>query len=112
MKKRGKSLQIEPGTVFNRLTALEYAYTRPRDGQYWRFRCECGQEVVKRLSSVYRGKTKSCGCMADEMAKQRTPPSRKKSFDLSPEKIEELWRTALRAPVPETSLRIQKNAIR
>src|SRR5687768_5505067 len=46
---------------FGRLTAVERA---PSIGRYiaYRFRCECGNEVVRRADSVKSGLTTSCGC--------------------------------------------------
>lgn len=49
-----------------RLTLLEkIAGTRPQKAVY---ACSCGSEVVRLVGNVSSGKTKSCGCLAREMA--------------------------------------------
>lgn len=35
-------------------------------GQNWLCRCDCGAEAVVPTSRLRRGKTRSCGCLADE----------------------------------------------
>lgn len=52
------------GMRFGKLTALEPA---EHVGRYtaWKCRCDCGNEVVARTSSLTSGKTKSCGCLRD-----------------------------------------------
>lgn len=57
--------QIEPGTVFSRLTVLEphekvgYSYCR----------CECGKTTVIENEFLRRGHTQSCGCLKKEAFK-------------------------------------------
>lgn len=46
------------GQKFGKLTAIEQDH-----GNYWRFKCDCGQEKVIDKSNVIRGRTKSCGCI-------------------------------------------------
>jgi len=52
------------GQVFGRLTALEPV---PMPGKlHWRCRCSCGKEATIAASSLTSGRTRSCGCLADE----------------------------------------------
>lgn len=57
------------GDRFHRLTALEPAGFQT-SGKYkkalWRFRCDCGNEIVTRVETVRAGATKSCGCLKRE----------------------------------------------
>lgn len=58
--------KIEAGQVFGRLTAKQENPEDERTGQHWYFRCKCGRYKSIRVSSVVRGKTKSCGCLRKE----------------------------------------------
>lgn len=51
-----KRIEIDPGTKFGRLTAVE------RRGLKWLCRCECGAEKEIQAGSLRYGYTKSCGC--------------------------------------------------
>lgn len=76
MKKR-----IEPyqqGTVFERLTVVEYLGTRQRDGPKYRYKqhmykcaCMCGTTKEVDHWSMAKGYTKSCGCLKNEKAAYR-----------------------------------------
>ena len=62
--------RIATGQVFGRLTVIEEApapseYTTYK-GLWYRCRCQCGNIVVIRRSSLVAGKTKSCGCLQRE----------------------------------------------
>ncbi len=52
---------VSPGDHFGFLVAL---HRDGNDGAHaaWRFRCECGKEIVLRATSVKTGNTRSCGC--------------------------------------------------
>jgi hypothetical protein len=53
--------RILTGQRFGRLVALESAGTK--SGRLvWRFRCDCGNEVVARTYHVLSGASTSCGC--------------------------------------------------
>src|SRR5580693_2998605 len=61
------SRTISAGQKFNRLTAVEAAGHEPIDRRgrrkaLWRFKCDCGNDLVARTESVKSGNTKSCGC--------------------------------------------------
>ncbi len=51
------------GKVFTRLTAINSEYCKKGGQYYWRFKCECGNEVIHSKSNVIRGDIKSCGCL-------------------------------------------------
>jgi hypothetical protein len=52
-----KRIEIDPGTKFGRLTAVE------RRGLKWLCRCDCGAEKEIQAGSLRYGYTKSCGCL-------------------------------------------------
>jgi hypothetical protein len=51
---------IEPGTVYNKLTILGFA---PDTRDYLLCRCDCGTEKIIHRWNLVRGTTKSCGCL-------------------------------------------------
>jgi hypothetical protein len=51
------------GQVFGRLTALECLGGDARGHFSYRFRCDCGNETVARLSHVKSGQIRGCGCL-------------------------------------------------
>jgi hypothetical protein len=61
-----QALWIEPGDRFTRLTVLrKYDGIRKKhEGERWVCRCDCGNETTVNSSALYRGKTRSCGCIA------------------------------------------------
>lgn len=65
--------RLKPGQVFGRLTVLEKSappteYTAYK-GSWYRCRCQCGNTVVIRRSSLVAGDTKSCGCLLRETSR-------------------------------------------
>lgn len=54
------------GLKFGRLTAIEPTEERDRGEVVWRFRCDCGNEILRAQSLVSRGGCKSCGCLGRE----------------------------------------------
>lgn len=48
------------GKKFGNLTALFFEYRDERHRHFWRFRCDCGKEIIVRKSSVTSGNTKRC----------------------------------------------------
>lgn len=65
------------GERHNRLTAVEFSHKDKHYGVYWRFICECGNNVFARPSDVIKGTTKSCGCYKKEWSKRRDNKFRK-----------------------------------
>ncbi len=62
-KKMEQQAEEIAGKKFGRLTALAPMDQKVRyDGQIWRWRCDCGQEVDHPLRTVRRGHVQSCGC--------------------------------------------------
>lgn len=56
---------------FGRLVAL-WPQNKDKRGLYlWLCLCDCGRETVVRGSDLREGKTKSCGCLHDELASKR-----------------------------------------
>lgn len=51
----------------SRLTFIERVYTANRK-TYGRYLCSCGNTAVIRTDVVYRGLSRSCGCLAKEVA--------------------------------------------
>lgn len=58
------------GQRFERLTAIAAAQHTGRRG-YWVCRCDCGNETIVRGDHLRTGRTRSCGCLHSELAKQR-----------------------------------------
>jgi hypothetical protein len=58
------------GEQFGRLTVLRRE-GRQRSYATWLCRCSCGTEVVVVSRFLVRGSTRSCGCLASEMSRER-----------------------------------------
>lgn len=65
----GAALDVS-GDRYGRLTATEYVDSG-LGGRRWRFRCECGGEIVATLAHVRHGSPASCGCLRRETAATR-----------------------------------------
>ena len=50
------------GQRYGRLFAIERIGTAKNGTALWRFQCDCGKEIVRKLSKVREGANKSCGC--------------------------------------------------
>lgn len=64
------------GKRFGRLTVLEYAGTSQDLGKvgtanFWRCRCDCGNESVVSQTELQNGGTQSCGCLQKERAAEQ-----------------------------------------
>ena len=59
----------ERGKVFGRLKAIK-AIKKSKGGTKWLFKCDCGSDFVASINHVKRGKTKSCGCLHDEVSRK------------------------------------------
>ena len=53
------------GQRFGRLTAVEPTELRAgvQNQKMWKFRCDCGTEILRHHHNVTRGNTSSCGCI-------------------------------------------------
>ena len=60
------------GKKFGRLTAIEDVGSNARKDRLWRFRCDCGNEVIEPVTLVVRGKVLSCGCARKEATRKTT----------------------------------------
>lgn len=56
------------GQKFGRLTALSYSHQNHLGVSYWKFRCDCGNEITTAGAQVVRGHATSCGCRQREAA--------------------------------------------
>jgi hypothetical protein len=69
------------GQVFGRLTVVsraENTYSKSgRSYVNWNCLCECGVNKSVGTSNLTRGATKSCGCLASELASERFKKNRK-----------------------------------
>lgn len=48
------------GQKFGKLTALCFEYRDEKHNHFWRFRCDCGNEIVARKRAVTSGNTTQC----------------------------------------------------
>lgn len=55
------------GQKFARLTAIECVGSDIHKNKLWKFRCDCGNEIISAAKTVVSGKTKSCGCLRKEI---------------------------------------------
>lgn len=51
---------------FNKLTVLEYAYSKNRK-RYWKCECECGNITYVTTNNLKSGHVKTCGCSRQEI---------------------------------------------
>jgi hypothetical protein len=68
MAKRHINPPIAAGQRFGRLIAVEFVARDKSRQQRWRFRCDCGGEIIHRVSAVRCGDVRSCGCLHREAA--------------------------------------------
>ena len=54
-------------TDCGRLAPVRRVAPRHADGQWWEFRCACGNSHVAKLAYVKAGRVKSCGCYRTEV---------------------------------------------
>ena len=60
------------GLKSGRLTVVSFDHKTSTNHVYVKCRCDCGNEVVVRASSILRQTTKSCGCLAAERNKEKS----------------------------------------
>lgn len=62
-----KKIKDHTGEIYGRLKVLEFV--ERKDGKtYWKCKCSCGNEVVRPITYLTSGDTKSCGCLKKETA--------------------------------------------
>lgn len=59
------------GQRYGRLVALSRVQSTTRKTK-WLFACDCGNEVVRELEPVRRGDTRSCGCLRQQVTRDRS----------------------------------------
>ncbi|RGF93308.1 hypothetical protein DXA02_07485 [Ruminococcus sp. AM54-1NS] len=59
------------GMKFGRLTVLSSAQFQASKKKMWNCKCECGNYVTVRGTSLTGGITKSCGCLQKELASKK-----------------------------------------
>ncbi len=69
--KRTRTTDIK-GKRYGRLLAEEFVGRNHRNNALWKCTCDCGEQKVLVLSELNRGAVKSCGCLARELASERT----------------------------------------
>lgn len=89
----GNAIDIT-GQRFGRLTVLERAGSYRICGEsqttlaLWRCRCDCGTECVVLGQNLRRGQTRSCGCLRNDMLRERA--ARKKQLKMYGLTLEEV----------------------
>lgn len=58
--------QIEPGTVFGELTAIQPTAKRASTSVVWECKCSCGKTCYVRASCLKSGQTRSCGHLREK----------------------------------------------
>ena len=66
-------MKIQIGNKYNRLTVIEYDFTNKHHVKYYKCKCDCGELKSIRMTSITSGSTKSCGCLNEELKRQRKP---------------------------------------
>lgn len=75
-----KPIELKAGQRFERLTILRKVENDAHNHPQYLCRCDCGREVTILGSSIWIGRTKSCGCFRKEyIAKRNTTHSLKKT---------------------------------
>lgn len=62
------------GKRYFRLTVIENAGKRKNGEAMWLCKCDCGNEIVTRGSLLRGGRTRSCGCLKNELSSERCRP--------------------------------------
>ena len=57
------------GQTFGRLIVIEYIGVQKRNAM-WKCRCDCGNKVIVRGTSLTRNNTQSCGCLQRDRARE------------------------------------------
>ena len=81
------------GQKFSRLTVIKYTEKRQNGCVVWLCRCDCGNLIWVRSSSLCFGNTKSCGCLKIEKVRVG---NRLKHGCSRKDKVEQLYKTWLR----------------
>lgn len=58
------------GRRFGKLTCIAYSHKECGVGHFFKFKCDCGKEVIRNISKVQTGQVNSCGCLRKENARK------------------------------------------
>lgn len=83
------------GERYGRLTVIERAGRDAQRNALWLCKCDCGNEIITRGSSLRAGVTKSCGCWNREASGQRIGQISRKHGDFG-ERLYMVWAAMLR----------------
>jgi len=61
---------MKAGEKYNKLTAMNFVETR-KGRNYWKFKCDCGNETVVQELHAKSGNTTSCGCALTDFLVER-----------------------------------------
>jgi hypothetical protein len=67
MKKR----QDLTGQKFGRLTVISFSHKTAGKNSCWHCLCDCGGKAIVRTGSLKDGKSKSCGCIREDVSRAR-----------------------------------------
>lgn len=76
------------GQKFGRLTAL-FIVERKKDATFWKCSCDCGKTTKVSLSSLKSNRTRSCGCLALDVRRNRVSPNR--THNMSKTRTYRIW---------------------
>lgn len=77
------------GQKFGRLKVLNYEGRNAQRIQFWKCKCNCGNETIVRSSNLKSGTTKSCGCLKSDIATKRNIENA--THGKSKERIYNVW---------------------
>lgn len=66
---------VRLGDTYNRLKVIKHHHTDSHYRKFWVCQCLCGGVVITHSGSLRSGNTKSCGCLAKEIASKKRKPS-------------------------------------
>lgn len=56
----------EIGNHYGKLTVIAFDHQGSNRMNYWKCKCECGNETVVRIDNLHNGHTTSCGCVKSQ----------------------------------------------
>lgn len=71
ISRQTNTLEIQPGTKFNRLTVVSKHVDHSLPRAYFNCVCDCGNDKRVAGTNLRHGKVKSCGCLAREVSRAR-----------------------------------------
>ena len=58
------------GRRFGKLICIGYSHKEYGVGHFFKFKCDCGNEIIRNISKVRSGRVNSCGCLREENARK------------------------------------------